>query len=379
VIHTFRALSRYGRVAVELGTGLRTHFIRPETPRTTLARRVREQWRLLASNGMTAPEYYLYGLDRPDLPWERKREFLGELDRWRWAQTFNPVFYRFFTENKLIFKRYLAGVGIPVAPLLGVICREGLAETGQPLRNDADVTVWLNEARIENATLKPVLGARGTGVLTLGRRVSDLPAWERVPDGRISLSEVVAHVRAFPHRPEFLVEARLRPHPALSCFSPHVLHTARVVTALEGEVVIIAAVLRIAAGHAPVDNFSQGNLAAPIELDTGRLGPAVHSKKQAQVRLSRHPVTGAEIEGRVVPDWTRACEVLRKAAGSIPFNRLLGWDVAFTPEGPVVIEANDLWDLDLVQIPPDRGLLGTRLHGYLARSGALDLFGLGWS
>ncbi len=61
---------------------------------------------------------------------------------------------------------------------------------------------------------------------------------------------------------------------------------------------------------------------------------------------------------------------------SRPRYTVLAWDVAFTPDGPVVIEANDIFDLDVSQLPADRGLLGTALRVHLSRQGALRFLGL---
>jgi hypothetical protein len=147
-------------------------------------------------------------------------------------------------------------------------------------------------------------------------------------------------------------------------------------TVLDGDARVIAAALRIGLGQAPVDNFSQGNLAAPIDLTTGRLGPAVY-KQQRSGRLAAHPVTGSRIEGREVPDWNRAVAMLEAAAAATPFNPVQGWDVAFTPSGPVIVEANGRWDLGVTQLAPDRGLLGTDLRTYLKSRQLRGLFGLG--
>jgi hypothetical protein len=338
---------------------------------------VGEQWWLLAANAIEASDYYEYGLDRPHLPWSQKRDFIGGFDQWRWFELFNPPAYRFFTEDKVIFKRYMSAVGIPVPRLLGVIDPEGSAATGEPLRTDDDVRAWLKEGRIAHAVFKPRLGSHGTGVLIVGERAGEALEWHRVPAGRIALEEIVAHLHAFPHRRTFIVEERLRPHSELAELSPEVVHTARLVTMLDGDVEVITAALRIGAGMAPVDNFSQGNLAAAIDVSTGRLGPAVLSRARRLERVQRHPATGARIEGRTVPDWERALSLIRTAVRAAPFNPLLGWDVAFTRQGPVIIEANDLCGLYVSQIAPDLGLLATSLRRHLERRGAVAMIGLG--
>ena len=52
--------------------------------------------------------------------------------------------------------------------------------------------------------------------------------------------------------------------------------------------------------------------------------------------------TTAEPRTRI-PWWTEAVELVCGAALRFPALRTLGWDVAITPDGPRVIEANAHW------------------------------------
>ena len=50
--------------------------------------------------------------------------------------------------------------------------------------------------------------------------------------------------------------------------------------------------------------------------------------KRCLARYRAHPITSALIEGRLVPDWPRALDVVRQAARTTPFNpaaRTLSW------------------------------------------------------
>ncbi len=374
IVSALHGCRRGGRYAAEIIAGLSLHL--RERRSASLPRRVAEQCRLLLSNGITANDYYFYALERPELAWERKREFVGDMERRRWQERLNPGPYGFFSHDKLITKRFLAHAGLPVPRLVAVIGRGGRAETGHPLRTADDLRGWLGEAALEQIAFKPVLGSRGDGVLILGDRAAGRPEWQKVPGESIGIEGIVDHVFAGQDEPYVLVEERLHPHPELSVFSPDVLHTARILTVLEADVRAVAAGLRIGVGAMAVDNFSKGNLAAPIDLATGRLGSAV-SKRQRSVRVVEHPVTHAKIEGHEVPDWDRALATIRIAALVTPFNPVQGWDIAFTPTGPVIVEANARWDPDVTQLAPDRGILGTELRGYLQRRGLRRLFGLG--
>ena len=366
------------RAGVSLVSGLGLHLGRSDLTLRTLPGRIIEQARLLAAGGVQASEYYKYQLYRPTLPWARKREFIGSFQRWRWGDRLNPPAYRYFSEDKLIFKRYMAAAGIPVAGLVAVVGPNGRAETGEPLDTPSRVRDWLRSGTVTDIVLKPLLGARGAGILSLGALDRETGTWHQLPEGRATVETVMAHLAAYAHRPHFLVEERLHPHPALAELGPNVLHSARVLTALDHDgVIVFSAALRIGSGRTAADNFSQGNLAAPIDLATGRLGIAALSKLEGHARVSRHPMTGAPIEGLVLPDWAQGLDVVRAAAAAVPFNALLGWDLALSSRGPVVVEANDLWDTDVSQIAPDRGLLATALGDYLDRHDALGLLGLG--
>ena len=374
----YRRLGTFGRFGVEMCRGLAEHWRRGDASYVDLPRRVLEQWALLLGNGITAANYYAYGLHRASVSWKDKQAYIGDFDRWRWQLTANALTYRFVTGDKLVFCRYMTAVGVPLPRFLGAIGPGGRAETGESLESDSEVRTWLEDKAIQDVVLKPACGGHGAGVLVLGQRLHGTLQWERVPSGHITCDELLAHIRSLrPDQPRFIVQERLRPHPCLAVFSPDVVHTARVLTLLDSNVEILLATLRIGLGHSPVDNFSRGNLAAPIELNTGRLGKAVLSRDQSLVRLATHPVTGAPIEGGVIPDWEEALAALRTAAMAVPFDPLLAWDVAFSSRGPVVIEANDTWDVDLIQIPADTGLYKTPLGDYLKRRGLTKYIGVG--
>ena len=370
-----RYLARTTRFAAALARGLPEHVARPGGG-LSLPRRITEQAVLLAANGVTARDYYLHGLDRAALPWAAKRRFLGQFERWRWADRLNPRPWQILTEDKLILHRFLGHVGIPMAPLLGVIGSHGRAETGEPLRSAREVLAWLEARKLEHVVIKPTRGRSGTGVLVLGAREA-AGTWERIPHGTLGVDGIAAHLAR--HRPahrHFIIEARLRPHPVLAALEPKVVHTARVIAIHDGDVRIVAAGLRIALGGEPVDNLGRGNLVAPIELGTGRLGSA-RTEWSGLTRVATHPVSGAAIEGQTAPDWADAVALVRRAARFLPHHLCLSWDIALTNRGPVVLEANSRVDPVVTQIAHDEGMLATPLGPFLARCGAVRLVGLG--
>jgi len=158
------------------------------------------------------------------------------------------------------------------------------------------------------------------------------------------------------HKKYDLIEEYVVQHPALMELSPSGLNTVRIFTQIhQGEVRFLGARFRISVNSA-VDNMGAGNLAAPVDLETGVVtGPGVYSditKEDQDV----HPVTGKRITGFTLPYWKEVTELSRRAALHVPGNRSVGWDIAITEDGPELIEGNHNWCKLLWQLPVKEGM-----------------------
>jgi hypothetical protein len=86
-----------------------------------------------------------------------------------------------------------------------------------------------------------------------------------------------------------------------------------------------------------VDNISRGGIAPEIDVETGRLAVAIF-RHVDRPTYTRHPVTGVQIEGVIIPMWSEARALCRRVAELFPEYRLLAVDVAFAKDGPLIIE-----------------------------------------
>lgn len=102
---------------------------------------------------------------------------------------------------------------------------------------------------------------------------------------------------------------------------------------------IICAYFRIGNNGKCVDNFNSGGMVAPVDEKTGTV-TQLAIDKQKNV-YEKHPQTGETIKGFKFPYWNEAIEFCKKACQEIPEMGYVGWDVAFTPEGPLFVEANE--------------------------------------
>ena len=163
-----------------------------------------------------------------------------------------------------------------------------------------------------------------------------------------SVDKCLEHI--YSYKEPYLVEQVIRQHPDVSAVYAQSVNTVRAVTVYRnGKVHFVLACCRIGNGGKHVDNFNNGGMTAPVDENTGEvLAPAIDKKKNL---YKEHPMTGTPIVGFHFPDWDQVIELITEAALVIPQVGYVGWDVAFTPEGPCLVEGNNFTGHDLYQLP----------------------------
>ncbi len=103
---------------------------------------------------------------------------------------------------------------------------------------------------------------------------------------------------------------------------------------------IICAFMRFGVGNSVVDNSSSGGFFVGVNMDEGTLKKTgYYLLEYGGGEVNKHPDSGFKLEGFKVPYFKEACEEVFKGLKVIP-DKFIGWDVAITPNGPVIIEAN---------------------------------------
>lgn len=114
-----------------------------------------------------------------------------------------------------------------------------------------------------------------------------------------------------------------------------------------------SASVRMGVGGAFVDNGCMGGIYAAVDVETGIiLSPAANF---AGERFLKHPTTGVTILGYQIPQWDKVHELVREANKLAPDMVLIGYDVAITPDGPVLVEGNDNPGSQMMQSAIPRG------------------------
>ncbi len=147
------------------------------------------------------------------------------------------------------------------------------------------------------------------------------------------------------------VEEVIVNHPDLAKVYNGAVNTMRMVTLIDdgGTPHLICAVEKFGVNGRIVDNFG---VQGPIDLETGVFAFPGHPGDTTDHRLvTHHPNSGVKLQGLVIPFFQDAKEMVLNAAKVVPQMRYIGWDVATTPNGPVIIEGNNYTAHDFVQLP----------------------------
>ena len=218
-------------------------------------------------------------------------------------------------------------------------------------RTTADATAWVAERLREEGTLmlKPWRGSGGMGVT----RCSFANGQYRIDGEERSDDEFESAIGGLDG---YLVSEVAEQAAYANELFPDAANTLRVLTMYDDEAdepFVAAAAHRIGTHQsAPVDNFTNGGLAAGIDTETGRLTAGFRFPFSGSLDWhERHPDTGTRIEGVEIPGWPAIREQLLEMAATLSHTPYVGWDLVVTGEGAfTVIEGNNAPNVRFFQV-----------------------------
>jgi len=255
--------------------------------------------------------------------------------------------------DKYLFKVICEYHNLPVPLHFGKI------QDGKRNINQNDLRQLMKENNLESVVLKPKLGAWGAGIHFISR------------DELHKLEDLMSSQEG-----DYIIEENLRQHSEMDKINPHSVNSIRIISFLctDGTVEFLGAMLRTSASTLSVDNFTMGGIVIGIEMSTGKLkkegfvqffySPQINEMKttlsyksinqvfetlraknllQPGKILLRHPITQTEFHHFQLPYWDELKKIAIKAQKIFHHIKSIGWDIAITQEGPVIIESNPDW------------------------------------
>ena len=265
--------------------------------------------------------------------WEKPRnewaEYYGSiydpLQRAKLRRKVLPMRYRVVYDDKHLCHQLCIANNIPVPEFHGIVDRD----------NFHHIASALLVAEPQRALIvKPFTGRGGQGICLI--YVRDDRKWVRTSNRIVALEEFKLPTRS-------VIQTFIQQHEALQRFSGSV-NTVRVATLLsrDGEVLVLGALVRFGVGGAFVDNTSQGGVKVGVDPADGRLMRVGCDKQNRQ--YEKHPTSGISFGGFQIPHWNQVVQLAERVQLAVPYNLLIGQDIAVGTNGPFVIELNAEYD-----------------------------------
>ncbi len=143
-----------------------------------------------------------------------------------------------------------------------------------------------------------------------------------------------------------IVEEVIKEYPDLERFHPASLNTIRIIT-IKGKIVL--AYLQIGTNKNITDNFDEGSLLAPVNIDTGLIDYCAVDKNRKT--YERHPNSKENILWFTIPKWPRIKRFVQTLTKEVPDIGYIGWNICLNEKDPVLVSATATPRSDYYQLP----------------------------
>lgn len=190
--------------------------------------------------------------------------------------------------------------------------------------------------------VKPIDAKKGEGIYAID-----------IFDNRIivngeekDMNRVLSLVYDLSNKYELVFQDKIVQHPVLSNLHENSVNTLRIVTinhlhsSNSDDVVFVGSELRVGTGGRHTDNISAGGIKIGVK-DDGGLYKFGFYRKPYGTKTTFHPDTNVVFEDYKLPFYHESISLCKEFHSKLKEIHIIGWDIALTVNGPVVIEGND--------------------------------------
>jgi len=316
-----------------------------ETKRSSFALSLDLAKASLGKAKLSQDEFFRYRIyDKENLSIDERSAFIGQIAVNMANHSINKAMTSTnIVDQKIVYCAALRGLGLK-APVLQAMVRTNQRETA--FRTISSVEEFAKFMRTEARF--PLFGKPNNGSLSQGASSFDRYDGDR----------------------GYMIEERVIPHPELQEVSGQTVGTVRFFSLDDGTgPKPIYAVWKIPSFNAVADNlWRDGNLVGEIDMETGEVLTVRSSGVDGETTYESHPDSGARLIGRIMPDWEEAKSTVRRAAAMTPHILGIGFDLALSVDGPLIIEGNTLPNHGLYQAATGRGFMSEEMSNAVKRA-----------
>jgi hypothetical protein len=252
----------------------------------------------------------------------------------------NPASFVQMTESKKYFYDLCEEKGIPTPKTLFHIKKVSLSNPKEQI--ESSIKNYLNSSLDGEFIVKPSSGTQGNGIFFYSKRAN---VFKIINEGALDLHAFTNHLSSLCSTDDYLIQERIANHVDIDSFAPSdALQTLRIYSLIIDEECFILFCLFKQAGHGQlVDNFNKGqnkSILWVVDSETGQLVQGYQINKNGYGHRE-----ALSSKGNIcLPFWSESIELIKNVSKEFLPLRTVGWDVAITNRGPIIIEGNCFFD-----------------------------------
>lgn len=276
--------------------------------------------------GFSPSEFLAYNLD--GITKEERREFISDRESVRYAYSLNDMdSVRLFMDKNLTYERF----------------KEFYKRDAISIRNESDFEKFCEFVKKHPSfVLKNAMESCGRGI--------ELIDIEENRGGVKLLFENLVKQK------NVILEERIVQSHRMSLINNSTVNTVRCFTLYTRMGVVIPWCWgKLGRAGYFVDNAAAGGLLAGIDVETGKIIDNSVCDEFGQT-YKKHPDSGLNLSEFIYPDWNMMKQLCVEMAKLVPSARWIGWDMAHTENGWVVVEGNSVSEVIGPQSTLKRGI-----------------------
>lgn len=311
----------------------------------------------------SAREIRLYGLADPQDGAKLIQRYVSKEMADRFYRRANPETAILSINDKFVFTSLCSQHHLPAPKTYGIFRQGKITKLdGEVFRDFNEFKNFMHELEPGEYLLKPNNGMLGLGLSSIEIESRDHLKFEGEV---VSLEDFYKKLRliesALPRSSKgdsvdmdfegLIFQQRIDNHPEIRKLTGfRMLQTIRICTYVvdDNQVEILFAFMKLAGKEGLADAFNlgkTGNMLAKVDPETGKFCKiyAMDLQQGYLIPVARHAITQMELMDFIVPYWQETNMLAKNLSLAFLPLRAVGWDIAITDKGPVVLEGNGNW------------------------------------
>ena len=239
--------------------------------------------------------------------------------------------YNILIDDKIIFHDLMNYYHLPVPKVFFIYKNKKFYIDNIPVC-DKSIDKVISEVVEDRIFVKRYTGGEASGVFVFKKK------GDVFYDGDNPVS--ARYIREKYQDEKFFFEQKINQSILTKKFNPDSVNTIRVLaTSHNGTIKLLSATARFGRKGSFIDNAACGGVSVAIDLETGTFadyGVLMYSPK----KYYEHPYSSVKFSGNVIDCWDKVLEVANRTLELFPPYCTVGFDIAITETGPLVVELN---------------------------------------